>query len=210
MSTNTFTLVLPAGWTRVDLSTRPEEAIAAYRTAILRTVPRAQVPLVESMLDQEWTQRHLRLVEDGAVCLLTCIEGGVLLGQPTILVAPLRPGSGRTPMDLLVGIAATDTSAQVFDVENLVALRTHADSDRTDEVMAGLARALTPGVAPPRPDGGVRYRQRFLRYLVGDPTDDRRWVDIVATIGFVQENADDAPWFAHVIDDIVTTFRWTR
>jgi hypothetical protein len=113
-------------------------------------------------------------------------------------------------MDMLIGIAASDASAQIFDVEDMVALRTHDDSDRTEEIMAGLAHALTPGAAPPQPEGGIRYRQRFLRYLVGDPVDDQRWADICATIGFVQSGPDDGPLFAHMIDDIVSTFRWIQ
>lgn len=210
MNTDAFSLVLPAGWTRVDLTSRPEEAIAAYRSAILATVPHSQSPRIGTLLDRTWTERHLQLAADGAVCLITCIEAGVLIGQPTILVAPFRPEQGRSPMDVLIGIAASDATAEVFDVDNLVALRTYEDSDRTDEVMAGLAGVLTPGVPPPRPDGDARYRQRFLRYLVGDPADARRWVDICATIGFVQSGPDDSPLFVHLIDDIVATFRWIR
>ena len=136
--------------------------------------------------------------------------------RPLIVVMPLRIPDGRTPMDVLMSIASTDPTASVVDIADLVAVRVESEADLTDSFDT-MATDLAPdfgvvtGEGPITQVSAVRMAATRVRYLIGDPADAERWVDVYFSIDHpVHDLALEAVRAAvEMFDEQIQTFRWT-
>lgn len=119
-------------------------------------------------------------------------------------------------MDTLVAVAASDPTAEVIDIDPLVALRT----SRTDDVTAvlesrvdeALAEVGVDSVESPAPEEvqEARALARRVRYVLGDAEDDDKWVDVLFSLTHVDDpdQAELADAAVEAFDALVKTFRW--
>ena len=145
------------------------------------------------------------MTQAGASQWMTQPDVTLVVGQASLLVAPMRVRDGLTPMDALVGIASAEPTAELFDVKEMVGIRTWQDSDVTVEFGHGA------GMSEVREKGGPRLIRRHVTYLLGEVTDASRWAQLSGTTTYVDDGSgdDQSTVYTAVLDSIVATFRWT-
>ena len=74
--------------------------------------------------------------------------------RPLVVMMPLEVPSGSEPLDMLMGVASSDPTATVIDLNDLVALRSMSTDDISDR-MTGELNADLPhfGITLDPPDG---------------------------------------------------------
>lgn len=216
----TFEIVVPIGWVRLDLTTDVTGTVTALAFRLARRAPLDDRPRLVNYLREQLLGFARGLAEGGAVAVLMSTEPlDVLPTRPLIVMVPLTVPDGAEPMDMLMGVASSDPTAKVIDLEDLVALRvtsTNDISERFAEKYESEAPRLGISLDPPHetpaadtPD--ISMVSTRVRYLIGDPADRDRWVDVF----FAIDHPDD-PLVSELVDSTVglfdaqvQTFRWT-
>ena len=216
----TFEIVVPIGWVRLDLTTDFTGPVTALAFRLARRAPVDDRPRLVNHLREQLLGFARGLAEGGAVAALLPTESlEVLPTRPFIVMMPLKVPSGSEPMDMLMGVASSDPTAKVIDVNDLVALRVAS----TDDISARFAEKFESegsrlGLNVDPPDGSpagdtpdIAMMSTRVRYLIGDPADRGRWVDVF----FAMDHPDD-PLVSELVDSTVglfdaqvQTFRWT-
>ena len=207
-----FQVVVPPGWTMLDLTIEIDPQIRAFVTRRLSGSAPSRAQALRANLTSSLLDVAKSLADGGAVALTIAtkpVDG--FTGSPTTVFLPLSVPEGQEPLDVLLAIASTDPTAQAVDVGELVSVRISSTSDATEAVRGSLeqASALTGGRAPEgtdRPTG----EHRHVRYLVGDPGDRDRWVDAAFSVTCTSlpgssELADSA---IELFDTTMQSFRW--
>lgn len=203
-----FTVVLPAGWERIDFTGDVDQALSDFRRRVMSRAPRGRDGQLGRALGSEWSAHLKELAGSGAYCLITSLDVGLFLGQPTLVVTPLTVPDGQTPMDLLIDIASTDSTATLFDIDKLVALRTISDSERTNEMVRAMTDADDGAAAGAE---GLTVTQRMHRYFLGDPADPGSWAIVSGTTTVMMHGEDSRELldtYTDLLDDVVGSFRW--
>lgn len=212
-----FAIYCPRGWSRIDL-TRDEDAIRRQVDAVADRLTRSAPPerrvrargLVMSRLGQVARS----LAEGGAVSIMLPMDDPVVVPiRPVIALAPLQVPEGREPMDVLLSMASADASAEVVDVDGVVALRLSSTDDVTESFVRDAGDLLEQGGATVESDEPSEDRvvARRVRYLIGVPEDPDRWVDILFSIEHLddQEQRELGDAAIGLFDELAKTFRWT-
>jgi len=201
-----YSILLPAGWARIDLRQDLSPQVAAL---VARSLTR---------LDDDVAAAGRRALAESLERLVTSARDEGLLdlyfpftaeagapAQVTVGVARLVTEESD-PMSVLLSVAATDTTARPVDLDAAVALRTHRRT--VSETTAGGLGAddeLFVGV-----ESGLRRVRREVRYLVGAPDSTRDWFTIVQNVVVPEvEGADEvAEAFEELFDAVVGSFTW--
>lgn len=213
-----FEVYCPAGWSHIDLSNdtgRSSRSLALAITASMSVEGRAAlVGRVAHQLETAFTG----LAEGGAWSVMLPLTGPTAIAvRPTVVFAPLPLPAGSQPLDALVALAASDPTAEVMDIDPLVALRTSRTEDVTEsletraqdlvgEVLPN-ANGETPGS---RTDGDPRVLARRVRYVLGDAQDLDKWADVVFSLTHLHDpdQSELADAAVDAFDALVATFRW--
>lgn len=213
-----FEVYCPAGWTHVDLD---QDVARSARSLALVTVPddaiEGRAALVGRVTHQLETA-FATLAEGGVWSIMMPVTGPTAIAvRPTVVFAPLSLPPERHPMDAVVALAASDPTAEVIDIDPLVALRTSRTDDVTD-VLEARASAVVEDMVADRPvetsaataGSTSRALARRVRYVLGDAEDDDNWVDVLFSVTHLDEpdHVELADAAVDAFDALVKTFRW--
>lgn len=191
-----YTLVLPAGWSRIPVG---RGSRAAIRRILDAAAARSDDPgtvgvrrRLEEMLTAqvEEAARH----QGVALYLPTAQVHGISVPASIVVSAP-QLTTGGDPMDLLLAVAARRDGSEVLEIDGKPAVR----NERTQ--------------AEPRlRDGfeGGELSTRQIVYYLADPQDDRRYLVITASVleGTGEGAEEIADAVTELVDAMLTTFRW--
>lgn len=214
-----FEVYCPAGWAHVELDRDPA---MLSRSVAAMAVPGGSGDTGAQLRGR--VARHLEgafagLAQRGVWSVMLPVAGPTAIAvRPTIAFAPLTLPPGTQPMDGLVALAAADPSAEVMDIDPLVALRTSRTDDVTDSVETQVSElvpdlvAAGPGEAgrPSSEDEPPRVVARRVRYVLGDVEDPELWADVSFSLTHLDddEQSDLADAAVEAFDALVKTFRW--
>ncbi|MBK8468272.1 MAG: hypothetical protein IPL45_00330 [Actinomycetales bacterium] len=220
-----FAVHVPPGWARLDLTGQLDAQVRGFVAAVLRGVPSDRAALVRPLVHESLSKVAADLASGGAVAMVMPVaplDG--LVASPTIVFMPLTVPEDQAPMDVLVAVAASDASASVVDVAGLVALRTISTRDAHGDLAEALAQAehLVAGSTEQEPkeqgseaDGTAEGAQLTatatrVRYLIGDPGDANRWVDVLFSVTHSSLPGGNQIGQAAVelFDAMMHSFRW--
>lgn len=197
--TDAFRILLPAGWQRIDLTRdiNADEIIRGW--GIERNMPTAlRGQLVQSVTA---SLEHARSM--GAVCLVVPVDPE-FGGTTTLMFRPWT--GGENPLDDLLALVASDPSAMLLDVPDLLCVRNSrarprdtSGLDSFTDIQASSTRVLREIATTLQ-----------VRYILGDPTEAAHWVEVIGGIGYPDDEAGREALEALLIlaDTIVQTFRW--
>jgi hypothetical protein len=213
-----FSMFVPANWQLIDLT-----------GDISAQVDRAIVNLTSGMQTAA-AFGTARVVRDRLVSGLRDLarEGGLgcLMPVDSLLAQPVRPillvrtfvaPEGVSPLEALVGLAASTPGAELMDIDHLVGLRisTEAKSslDASDivTVLLDLEAAEEASVAASKllakPLGRSTHR---VRYILGSPSDDKLWADVMASVTVDDDPAGRllAESVLPLFDELARSFHW--
>lgn len=214
-----FEVYCPAGWTHVDLN---EDVAGSARSLALASVPdgpRDQRAALVGRVSHQLETAFSAMADGGVWSVMMPVTGPTAVAvRPTIVFAPLALPAGGQPMDALVAVAASDPTAEVIDIDPLVALRTSRTEDVTEALEARVGDALAEvgidnnPVESPAPEEGqdARALARRVRYVLGDAEDDDKWVDVLFSLTHLDDpdQAELADAAVDAFDALVKTFRW--
>jgi hypothetical protein len=213
-----FSIWLPAGWSRVDLESPADEAIETTARALVRAAPPSRQPSVRRLVEESLVPTLHTLADSGAVCVILPLDlHDPDPVKPVIAMRPFAVPDGIEPLDLVQAIALGDETAEARDVPGLVALRRTAEGDSTVRFVEAYAEArahaadLPPVPSVPVTDDGTGIRLHTLRvsYLLGEPDTDR-WMDLELALDYPNASGGVArrDQVVELFDAMVTTFRW--
>ena len=130
------------------------------------------------------------MAEGGVWSVMMPVTGPAAIAvRPTVVFAPLSLPPGRQPMDAVVALAASDPTAEVIDIDPLVALRTSRTDDVTEVLKDRASAVVVEMVAERSVETRVatagptnRALARRVRYVLGDAEDDDNWVDVLFSV----------------------------
>jgi hypothetical protein len=137
-------------------------------------------------------------------------------------VTPIPSTVDADPLLVLQALAGSDPTAQLVDIDGLVAVRTHATADASAsaaEAQQLLDQVLADSDVPQvsvdasdlaRPGEELTLVSSRVRYTMGDPDDREKWVDVQLAVDHpntseAEELAQDA---IDLFDAFISTFRW--
>lgn len=200
-----YRLLLPPGWARLDLTDDVDAQVRRLLEAALRGRAPDDAAAFRRQLGAQMSASAQEAAARGVAVLYFPVAEEAGAPLPTsIAVAALTGDRLDDPLDLLVAMAARDSSGRAVDLDGAVALRTSRltrstalDSEEVPEEDRALVSALV---------------RRQVQYIVGDPTDRGRWltftwVCVVPGDGSANEVADAAE---ELFDAMMLSFRWTE
>lgn len=191
-----FTMVLPAGWSRIPVGAG---SAAAVRRILDRATARADDPRaagVRRRLEQLlMAQVDAAAKQSGVELYLpTSQVHGVTVPASVIVSAP-RVTEGTDPMDTLLAVAARSPGAEVVEIDGKPAVRS-------------VRRSHTPRMG----EGfeGMSHPTRQVVYYLADPADQRRYLVVSAQVleAEVESGTALADAVTELVDAMLTTFRW--
>lgn len=213
-----FEVYCPAGWTHIDLADDVARSSRSVALAATSAGPVEGRAALTGRVAHQLESAFSGLAEGGAWSMMMPLTGPTAIAvRPTVVFAPLSLPPGSQPMDALVALASSDPTAEVMDIDPLVALRTSRSDDVTEALEArasDLVGHVVPdagGEAPaPRPDDVTRVLARRVRYVLGDAEDPDKWADVVFSLTHLDdaEQAELADAAVDAFDALVKTFRW--
>ncbi len=214
----TFQHFMPAGWYRLDLTEEVAPQVAELAALLTEGAPVDRRRAARETV----TRRLLPSVEEfargDALSVLMTTDATDPL-RPTIVFMPFRAPEEVDPMDLLVGLATQEPTAELIDLPDLVALRMTSEKDVTEDAEATIrsevldpllgaevAQAAAPGEAD------LRVVSRQVRHVIGNPSDRDQWLDVYFALTHldlpeIRETADAA---IELGDVLVRTVRWNH
>lgn len=215
-----FSIFVPAGWQLIDLAgDLPDQSDRAV-VHLTSGLPVAQAAATARAVKARLIPALRDLSGAGGLGFLLPVDS--LLSQPvrpSMLVRAFDPPAGVSPLEALVGLAASSARAELMDIEHLVALRIAAD---TSSVMA--AGAVSPllaelEVAAQTDAAAMRLlaeplarRTHHVRYILGSPSEDAPWAELLASVT-VDDDAAGAVLADAVLplfDELARSFRWAE
>ena len=193
-----FFIVLPTGWARLDL-TRADDPVPNVLQQ-WRDLATAMPDEVADQLAETVGRAVAEAREQAAVALVLAIDPR--LGQVSMLFKPYA--AIGSPLDDVLALAGSDSSATLVEVPDLVCLRTvqrqAAQPLETAESFAALGVTLTTQ---------TRTTLR-VRYLLGDPTVVEDWVEVLcaASVPDSQFGRELDQASLDLLDAVLSTFRW--
>lgn len=213
---NGFTMILPPDWTMIDLQGDRRSGVRTVVNGWLSGVAPHQASVARPVLLTSLERMTADMAGKGIAAVVMQSTGLNEIGvHPTMVVRELDIPPEIEPLDLLIAMAGGDSSAQVLDLNHLVGLRTR-DTERVE-------RDIEAGVGAFPPELGVRaagmladsdgLRQRIARrtrYVMGQPDDRFRWVELLATVEVADddEGAALASAYEELFDALAGTFDW--
>ncbi len=196
-----FRVIAPPGWQAISLGGDIQRQATVYANRLLPTAEPALRGSVASRLATQFAD----LAAHGAVTYLAAAEGALLLGSPSLIVGPLRLPPQTTGMEYMLAVASQDSTAELFDMEEAVALRTYEDRDATADVVKEVTSMGAGGSV-----ATAEVRTRAARYIVGVPEEPEKWAEIMGFISWSSVVADATSFEPHaLLDDVVSTLRWS-
>lgn len=207
-----FQILVPPGWFMVDLRDDLDAQIERFVSLRLAGVPRDRARSVSPTLRKSLAEATRSLSDGGAVGLTLPVEvDDALAATPMAVYMPLAVPDGQDPIDVLLAVAASDMSAKTVDVGDLVSIRLSEDVDATASVQDGLSQAANILNAPIGQEAvGMTATRHHVRYLMGDPGDAERWVDVAfsVTSTSLSGSVDLAEVLIELFDETIQSFRW--
>ncbi len=198
-----YELVVPPGWVRIDLEGDIDRQVRVLTDRASKGRSPDESARIRAELRTELGTRLRAAADAGVMDVLMPIEESA--GAPTpvsVAVAAFEIHGEQSPMDALLDIAAHDSTSQPVDLDGSVALRStrvraseaFAQADLSDQERADAASVL----------------RREVRYIVGDPNDDSRWLTFIMSNTLVDEPGPTkvAEAFEELFDELMFTFRW--
>ncbi|MDR1266094.1 MAG: hypothetical protein LBK42_11190 [Propionibacteriaceae bacterium] len=216
-----YEFVLPSGWHRFDLR-RPLPAQAErYAAKLLEGASLGdRAAMVRANLARS-LEAQLRQAQDKGILdlVMPTMHGAGLAPATSFMFAPLELPDGVGPMELLMATAQRDQTAQLVEIEDLVALRTEARTVNAghdlaaEAAQAGRQLGLPPeAIIETTADLGetVTTYSRRVQYLFGHPDRPQGWM--VAVLATVESDNSDAKALADAVvalfDQIMLTVRF--
>lgn len=212
---NRFRMFVPEGWQLIDLTQdiEPQVALAAQRLVL--GIPTSLASKTAGMINKVTSGNLRKLKDSGALAFLLPIDALVANGvHPTLLVQRFTPPEGVGPLEALVGIAATEAGATLLDATDLVGLRVESTDSTTIDPsdLNAMTRALGATSAGEAAEalGPVQRVARRVRYVLGRPTDDLGWVEILGSVQLPESPESDAVASAilALFDELARSFHW--
>lgn len=210
-----FRLTLPQGWTRLDLTGDLDSQLEAILPQLVAdAAPTARAALTEH-LRAGLRDTLLAFQQGGATCAVLPVQPMADIRLDAFLVVlPLAVPEDTKPLDLLLSTAATDPTATLVDLDDMVAIRTTSEDDITanfSEVPA-LIREIGGDGTDVTAVADLRVTSRKVRYQLGVLDDPDRWLDVLATTNQSQhpESIAIADATIQLMDAIIESLRWTR
>lgn len=191
-----FTIVLPAGWSRIPIGPGSRPAIKRILDAAVDRTDDPRAVQVRRRLEQMLTAQVRAAQEQSGVELYlpTAQVHGITVPASVVVSAP-KPEAGTDPTEVLLAVAARRKGAAVLDIGGKPAVRTERLVAPPREVDA------YDGAPPP---------SRQVVYFLADPDDDRRYLVVSASVlvGEGEGPAAVADAVTELVDAMLTTFRW--
>lgn len=218
-----FSLYLPPGWYRVDFSEDVDASIESFSSQLVRSTPLSRQPLVRKLIAENLDPRLREFANNGAACLLMPIGiGDANPIKPVVVITPFETPEDIDPLVVLQALVGHDGTAQLVDIEGLVAVRTHASADATEAAEAVqpvldeiLADPATPQIAIDASDlvpagQELRMVSRRIHYTVGVPADRELWAMVQFAVDYptTPEAEGLAEEQVEMFDALIKTFRW--
>lgn len=215
-----FAMLLPPEWVLIDLKGSRRAGVQDVLRGWLSGLSAEQASAARPVLLARLEKLTSEMSEQGILALIaqaaSLNEVGV---QPMLAVRPLDVPEDVEPLDLLIGLAGSDASAELIEVEGMVGLRTTSVGALTADVDAAVAtlpgdlqaRASAPDAQAALVGVGRRKAHR-RRYLLGVPDDRTQWVELFGTVEVGDEAEGDALASAYLdlFDSLVKSFEWRR
>ena len=217
-----FTLTLPPGWARVDLTDDVARSLDRFVSLVARQVPPTRQPGLRQLLNEHLIPRLSEFAQHGVACVVIPTAPGYEQPvRPVMTFTPIPALDDVDPLLMLQALAGEDASAELVDVEGLVAVRTHATVDATQtaqDVQPVLDQALTDPSLP-RLDvdlaaldipAGMGLVSSRVRYTMGNPDDRDKWIDVQMAVDHptTPEAEELALGAISLFDAVISTFRW--
>lgn len=217
---NRFDILLPPGWSRFDLERDHNLAFDSLVNAIARQAPPSQQPAVRSLAQRDLGPRLREFADHGVSCLVMPTTTGFTDPlRPVVTFRPILVPEESDPLLMLRALVGADPTAELADVEGLVAVRTHATADASqaardaqpvlDEVLVDPAIPKIE-VDPAEVPDDVELVSSRVRYTMGDPDDRAKWVDVQMAVDHpaTPEAEELARGVIELFDAVISTFRW--
>lgn len=213
-----FTMLLPPEWVLIDLQGDRRDGVRAIVAGWLQGLTPEQAAAARPILLSRMEAMTSDMATRGIAALVMQSAGLNEVGvQPSLVVRPMEIPEDAQPLDLLVALAGSDSTAEILDVNHLVGLKT----SRVEKVGASVDNALDsfpPDLrsAASQPDKlpllatlGIRVAHRS-QYMLGVPDDRSSWVELYGSV----EVSDDlegealADAYGQMFDALASTFDW--
>lgn len=215
-----YSLLIPSGYTLVDLEEPTKDAAARIASTVVLGLPTEGRRKAKALVEQTLSSSFIAMAAQGSFAVL--ISVAPLAEQalrPMIVFSRFRPESGGDPLDAIVGMAASQAGATLFEFGNLVGLRV----ERTDDVSIpqGQLDGRLPAELVELADAGPGGRSRMVAtagnrlarrvdYFFGTPDDDDSWVSVQAGVQVAGDVVGEAfaDTFVELFDLVIKTFHW--
>ena len=191
-----YSLVLPAGWSRIPVGPGARPAIKRILDAAVARSDDPRAVGVRRRLEDMLTAQVKEAASHAGVELYlpTAQVHGISVPASIVVSAP-QVAPGTDPMDLLLAVAARREGSEVLEIDGKPAVR----NERTDD---------RPQLGDGFEDAKVSNRQ--IVYYLADPQDERRYLVLTATVleGAGEGGSAVADAVTELIDAMLTTFRW--
>lgn len=205
-------------WVRLDLT---EPVRQQLTDAVARMVEEIDPAVREKLRDQLQEQLFTAmtaLAADGVTTVFLPTENPAFAAAfPVLAVAPADftvDGEQMAPMDYLVGLIGAGNST-LIEPRDMVGVRTATDRDSTaqlsstlGELPADLREAMNPQQLEAAT--GATRLSREIRYLIGVPESEDRWLEVTASLAVLKSEGSDELLAAitEFADRWVETIEW--
>lgn len=181
-----YEFVVPPGWTRLDLRRALAPQVDELMGSMLEDAPADRRAAAEPALKSRLLSMLTDLAGGGVLDLvipMVAYEGVTFPASFAFTRFAIPPGTD--PIDVLTALAMTDSTADLREISDLVALRTSStEFVNADAVAAQLTlAAVEAGLVVERghdPGGAAgAILSRRVRYVVGVPEDRERWIMVL-------------------------------
>lgn len=180
--TRAYEFVLPPGWGRIDLRGDVVAQVASLVQAFVKEAPAERRAKARGPLRARLEHMAHELAGRGALDLVLpvqSIEGAVL--SASFVFLPFEVPPGEDAIEGLVALAATDASARLIEIRDLVALRTSVRIpirakellDNSADLLALMEPADREHIAE---SPGQGFFSRRVQYIVGRPDRQDDWI----------------------------------
>jgi|GEM_PF-1167874 len=216
MSARTYAFITPPGWLRLNLRGEPGPQAKRFAEVVMAGYPMDSSAAARASVVRSITELATSAKADGVLDLVLpvkVVDGSTANASFAVTAFDT---DALDPLDVISGIAAQDSTAELIEVADLVALRTVAE----EAVDASAARAEI--VAMARAAGGVdspagepepslpELTSRRVRYFIGHPDRPGDW--IIAMVSVVQADNPSSRQFSdtmiELFDQVILTFRF--
>lgn len=203
-----YSYLLPPGWVRVDLRGDLAPQVDAVLGAILEEVPRDDRTKLRVGLRPQLLSALEQAAAGGAYDMVVPVPHHGVVGMSTLVVSPLTWPPGVDAVEGLTALAASDPTAELKDVADLVALRIHSTVERSEAAQPTTVAGVA-GLAADLPDV---QRSRRIQYFVGDPDRPADWITVLFSIP-APDTEPGRQWVdaeVELFDGIMSTVRFSR